>query len=125
MQKAIQSAIRGGFLHSAQDVSDGGVFIALADSALVKNFGFNINTISGFRKDAFLFGEAQGRAIVSVSPSRANEFEMLMEGKNVHCNFLGKVTAQDFIVDGEQYLSSNEATDLYYNSLERLLFPAN
>lgn len=44
------------------------------ESAMPKELGFDIETDKKFRKDAFLFGEAQGRIVVSVSPEQQAAF---------------------------------------------------
>ena len=58
--------IRAKLIVSAHDVADGGLYVALAESAMAGNLGFAIETDSEIRKDAFLFGEAQGRIVGSV-----------------------------------------------------------
>ena len=57
-----------GLLLSAHDCSDGGLAVTLAESAIIGDIGFKgIEPLSG-RLDAALFGEAQGRIVVSLTP---------------------------------------------------------
>ncbi|MGQ0647125.1 MAG: phosphoribosylformylglycinamidine synthase subunit PurL [Gemmatimonadaceae bacterium] len=64
--------IRAGSVRSAHDCSDGGLAVAIAESAMLESgstFGVEVD-LSAFhslRLRALLFGEAQGRAIVSTS----------------------------------------------------------
>src|SRR5690606_36599826 len=74
MHQIVKELIQEKLNASAHDVSDGGLYIALLESATPNSFGFAIATDSEIRKDAFLFGEAQGRVIVSVKPENQRLF---------------------------------------------------
>ena len=50
---------------ACHDVSDGGLLVALAEMALAGRLGFEINAPSGVPLHAFLFGEDQGRYLVT------------------------------------------------------------
>jgi phosphoribosylformylglycinamidine synthase len=59
-------------LSSAHDVSDGGLAVALCESALPRGLGARIALVSeGVRTSALLFGESTGRALVSFPRGRA------------------------------------------------------
>jgi phosphoribosylformylglycinamidine synthase subunit PurL len=122
LQQAVGSLISSGLVQSVHDVSDGGLFIALAESALPRGLGFEVVTMDDYRKDAFLFGESQSRVVVSVSPEKQAEFQKFVgeELKTVH-SLLGKVTSGGFVVDREIVISTSEAKDLYDNSLGKLM----
>ena len=70
-------AVERGILNSAHDCSDGGLAVALAESCILGNIGFKGALSIKGRLDAALFGEAQSRAIVSVSPGSARRLESL------------------------------------------------
>lgn len=119
LQELIKGLIRNRLIRSAHDVSDGGLWVALVESALPRNFGFSIATNPLYRKDAFLFGESQGRAIVSVG-GKAREtmkFEKFLEKRGIPYTFLGRVTIGDFEIDGKKVLSAKEARRIYEDSL--------
>ena len=59
VQQAVKSIIKYKLINSAHDISDGGLFMTLLESAMVNDLGFEINSEVSIRKDAFLFGEAQ------------------------------------------------------------------
>ncbi|MFM9026579.1 MAG: phosphoribosylformylglycinamidine synthase subunit PurL, partial [Bacteroidota bacterium] len=81
VHQMVSKLIRKGLLRSAHDVSDGGLFITLLESSMPNGLGFSIETDFDCRPDAFLFGEAQGRIIVSVAPENLDAFtEALMSG---------------------------------------------
>ncbi len=108
VQQVLYEAIVKGLVNSAHDVADGGLFIALYESAKVFNKGFRIESDAGIRKDAFLFGEAQSRIVVSVSPEKEEEFAELMALSDVDFSLLGEVSGQDAFIDGESYGSIKE-----------------
>ncbi|MBS1588286.1 MAG: phosphoribosylformylglycinamidine synthase subunit PurL [Bacteroidetes bacterium] len=62
-------------IESAHDLSEGGLFVALIESCMAKNMGFEITSDQNIRKDAYLFGEAQSRVVVSVKPAMQKAFE--------------------------------------------------
>ena len=107
-------------VQSAHDVSDGGLFITLAESAMYNRLGFEISTPSTLRKDAYLFGEGQGRVVVSASAANAETILALAAEKGVPASIIGQVTSTSFTVDGNALCETMEAVDLYENALDRL-----
>ena len=119
MQQLIAKLIDNQLVESCHDVADGGLFIALAESAMAGNLGFSVQASWAVRKDAFLFGESQSRAVVTVKPDQELKFKE-MAGKDI--TYLGKVTdIGAFEVDGDVLITLEEAKDLHLNSLERLV----
>jgi phosphoribosylformylglycinamidine synthase len=57
-----------GLVVSAHDCSDGGLAVTLAESAILGTAGFAGSAGFEGRLDAALFGEAQGRIVVSIMP---------------------------------------------------------
>jgi len=121
VQNVVKALIQNQLIQSAHDVSDGGLFVTLAESALPRGLGFSVKSDRRFRKDAFLFGESQSRVVVSVYPENEAALEKLLLENNVSFERLGEVTASGFVVDGEEVLSTAEAKDGYENGLERAL----
>ncbi len=78
------------FLVSSHDISDGGLAVALMESAFDGDFGVDID-IENSKLDvnAELFSESHSRFVVSIDPDRKDEFETLMGDD---CRFLGKAT---------------------------------
>src|SRR6185437_10349989 len=104
VQKAVMDLISKGLLVSAHDVSDGGLFITLLESAMVNNLGFEITSDKNIRKDAFLFGESEGRIVVSVKPSQVAPFSQVLQNKGVPFSLLGEVKKDNAIkIDGENF----------------------
>jgi phosphoribosylformylglycinamidine synthase len=119
LQQKITALIREGAIVSAHDVSDGGVFVTLCESGFYNDLGFSINTDANIRKDAFLFGEAQSRVIVSVAPVNIAQFERLLQGFP-HTK-LGQVTDGQVTIDGTDWGSIVEWKKLYDTAIERML----
>lgn len=103
VQEAVRDLIRFSLVRSAHDISEGGLFMALVECGMPKGLGFDITTDAEIRTDAFLFGEAQGRVVVSVSPTRETEFIDFMIGKEVPFSALGHVTKGEVRIDDISY----------------------
>ncbi|MGH2642393.1 MAG: phosphoribosylformylglycinamidine synthase subunit PurL [Chitinophagaceae bacterium] len=119
LQKMITILIQSGVLQSAHDISDGGLFTTLLESAMVNEQGFNIQTNKDFRKDAFLFGEAQSRVIVSVREGDCSEFERLLGG--MVYERLGEVSDGEIIIDSENWGNISNWKLKYDSVLENLM----
>ena len=61
LQNNVANIIERKLVQSVHDISEGGLFITLLESAMTDNFGFDVIMPAGFRKDAYWFGEAQSR----------------------------------------------------------------
>jgi phosphoribosylformylglycinamidine synthase len=121
VQQGITSLIKKRLLNSAHDVSDGGLFICLLESAMVNNLGFEIQSQKDIRKDAFLFGEAQGRVVVSISPATAAAFEAELAKQKVPFTALGKVRGASVMMDSVNYGEIAGYRNLYDTSIESYL----
>lgn len=102
-QQLLLELIGKSLIQSANDVSDGGLFISLLESAMPRNLGFDITTDAEIRPDAFLFGEAQGRIVVTVSQSKETHFIDHMIESGIPFTALGHVTKSEIRVDDVSY----------------------
>ncbi len=121
VQKAIQELIRKCNLNSVQDISDGGLFITLLESCLENQLGFNITSNENIRKDAFLFGEAQGRIIISLSPDNEKDFLEFIQKMAVSFRKIGVVTDGTLSIDQQNFGNIMEYLKKYQNSLDEML----
>jgi phosphoribosylformylglycinamidine synthase subunit PurL len=117
LQDTVTQLIISKVIESAHDLSDGGLFITLSESAMPRQLGFSIKTDATFRKDAFLFGEAQSRVLVSVSPAKQVEFEEVISNLSSKANFLGKVTKENFVIDSDTIMTCATAIDMFEKTL--------
>jgi phosphoribosylformylglycinamidine synthase subunit PurL len=120
VQQAVKGLIRSGLIRSAHDVSDGGIFITLLESSMVNGLGFDIATNKSVRKDAFLFGEAQSRIVVSVDPALKEKFEKQLGGTTPF-SYLGQVKAKDVMIDGTSFGKVSDFRNKYDTAIERFL----
>ena len=74
MQNIIKSLIEKQIINAAHDCSDGGLYITLTEMAMAANLGYDIITSSEIREDAFLFGESQGRVIITITREMEDNF---------------------------------------------------
>jgi len=121
LQKELYSLIKSEMIISAHDVSNGGLFITLLESAMVNNKGFNINCSDLIRKDAFLFGEAPSRVVISVKSSEKINFQEAMKSYSTEYNLIGNVIDHNIIVDDINFGSTAEFKNIYDNSLSNSL----
>jgi len=84
-------AARRGLLSSAHDVSEGGLGVALAESAFRNGLGFAV-TLPGDDPTVALFSESAARAVVSLSGAYLAEFEALCAQHGVPVARIGEVT---------------------------------
>ena len=121
MHQVIKQLIAQGLISSAHDVSDGGLYITLLESAMPNSLGFSIETDDDIRKDAFLFGEAQGRVVVTVKPKAQDAFIELLATSDTEFSLLGTVTAGELMVDEESFGDVNESKGIFNNVLHGIL----
>jgi phosphoribosylformylglycinamidine synthase len=121
LQEQVKMLIRQGVLQSAHDVSEGGLFVALMESAMAGSLGFDITTDAEIRTDAFLFGESQSRVVVTVAPEKEEAFIDLMMLNGVEFDLLGHVTKGSIRVDDEEWGMFEEYKDIYDHVIHRAL----
>lgn len=121
MQKALLGVIREGYIQSAHDVSDGGLFISLLESAMAGGLGFEISAEPEFRRDAYLFGEGQGRVVVSVSAGDVARLEKAFGTAGVECKKIGKVQGNSLVFWGKSYGTVQEFKEQYDTAIEKHL----
>jgi phosphoribosylformylglycinamidine synthase II len=121
VQQAVSQLISTDLIQSAHDVSEGGLFISLLESAMVNNLGFNIQKVnSDIRNDAFLFGESQSRIVISASADNAPKIEALLHDLKVNFEKLGTV-AKSITIDGVDLGNVAEFKTTYNTALENKL----
>jgi len=120
LQQKVAALIAGRLVRSAHDVSEGGLFVALAESAFPRGLGFEVTTSDkAIRSDAYWFGEAQSRVVVSVAALRVQEFLRALGG--FPAAQLGVVTGGELVVDGADWGNVAGWKDKYDHSLENYM----
>ena len=121
LQKSIFELIRKKLIQSCHDVSDGGLYTTLLECSYVHEIGFDIVTDNTIRKDAFLFGESQSRAIISISESNISALENYCSTVGLTVLAIGKTKSDKVIIDGENFGAVVDYKTLHLTSLERSL----
>ncbi|WP_271492242.1 phosphoribosylformylglycinamidine synthase subunit PurL [Enterococcus sp. 5H] len=118
-QQLVLAAIKAGLVSSAHDCSEGGLGVALAESAFENNFGIEVKVSMPVHN---LFSETQSRFILSIDPEKQLSFEELMNGK---AKKLGKVTTSGELciqtTDQKVTLRTAEAKELWEEAIPCLM----
>lgn len=121
LQEAVKGLISQELINSAHDCADGGLFVSLVEMSMPRGLGFDIVTDSEVREDAFLFGEAQSRVVITVSEETEEDFIEFMMGSGVSYTLLGHVTKGKMMVDDEHFGFISEAKEIFDNALGNLI----
>jgi len=101
LYRALEGAMRNKLVQSCHDCSDGGLGVALAETAFAGGLGMTV-ALSRVpyqgrgREDYLLFSETQSRFVVTVAPENRPEFERQMDG-NVFAE-IGRVTGDKRLI---------------------------
>jgi phosphoribosylformylglycinamidine synthase len=88
MYRALHKAMRAGLVASCHDCSDGGLAVALAETAFAGGLGMNVdlNCVpyrGKKRNDYILFSESASRFVVTIHPSAKAKFDKIMAGNSI------------------------------------------
>jgi phosphoribosylformylglycinamidine synthase subunit PurL len=120
LQQKVAELIGRKLIRSAHDVSEGGLFVTLAESAFPGELGFDVAAGEvAIRKDAYWFGEAQSRVVVSVAPSKAAEFRAAIGG--FPAVQLGVVTGGSLRVEGEEWGNVADWKESYETAIGKVM----
>ncbi len=102
--RTLNQAQQQSLLASCHDLSDGGLGIALAESAFAGGFGMQVelsyvDAEQDIREDKLLFSESQSRLLVTIQSENKETFEALFAGQS--CCRIGQVILQpELIING-------------------------
>jgi phosphoribosylformylglycinamidine synthase subunit PurL len=94
LQRALLQAIRTGAVRSAHDVAEGGLAVALAESAIADSarpLGIDVELDDALPPAALLYGEAQSRVVVSCREADVAALLELFAGAGVPARRIGRV----------------------------------
>ena len=114
LYRQIHEAIRAGEVSAVHDLSDGGLAVALAESALGGRLGAEITLPSDGNVLEELFGESTGTFVVTCRPDHAAPFEERM--RPLACRRIGSVTEKP-----ELTISIDENGDRFTWRLDELV----
>ena len=118
--------IQAGLVESAHDCADGGVAVALVESALPVGVGANVK-LPGHQStlEYVLFAEDASRVVISCDPIHLPRIQQVAEEYEIFADVLGE-TGSDTVeisVGGRTVISASvrELRDTYEGALERAL----
>ncbi|MFN5422952.1 MAG: AIR synthase related protein, partial [bacterium] len=122
LQQLVLALISKKLIASAHDISEGGLFITLLESGFVGGHGFSVaQHAKDIRTDAFWFGEAQSRVVVSVPSALKNSFEQHISASGTSFELLGEVKGTTIEVNGQQWGDLSTWKDKYDNHIASLM----
>jgi len=117
MQETVKALIAKELINAAHDISDGGLFVSLVEMGFPRGLGFDIETDMDIRADAFLFGEGQGRVVVTLPEEKRDAFSEFKKSCDTPIILLGHVTKGKMQIDLQAFGFIDEARDIYMNAL--------
>lgn len=121
LHEVMTQLIHASLISGAHDVSEGGLFVTLMESAIAGTKGFNITIPDTTRKDIFLFSESQGRIVISVTNENLTTTEDLLVKQGLPVMRLGSVEGSAITVDGQDYGKLADWKEMYMNALGTIL----
>lgn len=125
VQKAVGKMISHNLIESAHDVSEGGLFVTLMESCFNRNLGINVShnaAKENIRKDAYWFGEAQSRVVMSISKAKRNDFIQLLEKlEPLECTYLGTVSNGSISINMEDWGNVSDWKEKYDMAIEKMM----
>ncbi|MDP9242393.1 MAG: phosphoribosylformylglycinamidine synthase subunit PurL [Actinomycetota bacterium] len=108
-------------LASAHDCSEGGLAIALAESAIAGDTGFAVSLRKDIPAHVTLFSESASRAVVSARPERAEAFEALASARGVPCIRIGETGGPRMMFAPHVETTVGEARGVYEEAIPKLM----
>lgn len=118
-QEAILDAAEERLLRSCHDLSDGGLAIAVAESALVGGIGVTCDGLdsTGVDLTVALFSESQSRFLVSCRSRDVSAFESICQRHRVAVRRIGSVGGQTISLGGRISMPLGEAREVWESAL--------
>ena len=122
LQQLVANLIKDKKVKSAHDISEGGLIVTLLESAFFNNKGFEVSSNgSSLRKDAYWLGEAQSRVVVSANAANVAAIEAAAAKHGIKATLIGKVTASEVVVEGENWGAITTWKNNYDTAIEKQL----
>jgi phosphoribosylformylglycinamidine synthase subunit PurL len=129
LQRAVLEAIRTGLVRSAHDTAEGGLAVAIVESAISDSdrpLGATVRLDDELPLNALLFGEAQGRVVLSTRPADAERVLEIAARHGVPSAIIGTVGEPHGTFRIETRRGSiespiRELSNIYYTAIPRRL----
>ena len=121
LHQMLLEAARGDLLASAHDCSDGGLAVALAESALAGDTGFAVSLPGDEPWYVALFSESASRAVVSVAPEQAEAVEALASAHHLPLSRIGETGGPGMVFDSLLEIMVEDARSAHEGAIPKLL----
>ena len=121
LHRMLVEGARGDLLASAHDCSEGGLAVALAESALAGDTGFAVSLPGDEPWYVALFSESASRAVVSVAPENGEALESLASAHHLPLSRLGETGGPGMVVDSLLEITVEEARSAHESAIPKLL----
>ncbi len=126
LQRALVAIIQAGLVESAHDCSDGGLAVALVESALPAGVGLSVKLPKQqLALEFLLFAEDASRVVLSCDPMHLLRIQQVAEEYGVIADVLGETGSDsvEITVDEQLVISASvaELREAYEGALERAL----
>ncbi|HEV8563904.1 MAG TPA: phosphoribosylformylglycinamidine synthase subunit PurL [Actinomycetota bacterium] len=121
LHELLHEAAARDLLASAHDCSDGGLAIALVESAIAGGHGFVVMLATDLPPHVALFAESASRAVVSVASEKEELLVDLAAALDVPVTRLGETGGPRVVFDGLLETTLDELRETYEGALPRLL----
>ncbi len=102
-------------IDTVHDVSDGGFLVALAEMSISGNIGVKISLDKENINDKFLFGEDQGRYIISIPDKQMSEITKILNDKEIFFQKVGKAFGKKLIINNNEEVEIENLKNLHEN----------
>ena len=120
IQTVVKDLVKAKLLQSAHDCSEGGLITTLLESGFHRGMGFDVQQgANNIRKDAYWFGEAQSRVVVSCTLKNAEALLVKLKQGRIPYEYLGIVTDGNIDIEGEYWGHIDEWKELYNTAIEK------
>ena len=96
--------------------------VTLFEKGFHKNLGFTVSVNEGLiRKDAFWFGEAQSRIVITVQKSMLETVMAQIQNAGISAEMLGTVTSGEIHINGIDFGNISAWKEKYDTAIENIL----
>ena len=123
--RCLTRAAEANLLSSAHDLSEGGLAVALSESAIQGGTGAGVKLAGDLPLHVLLFSESQSRALVSLEPGKLEALKEIAARLGVPLEVIGRTGGDNLEVEGAFSIPLEKMTDVYMNSLEKMIAGAH
>ncbi|MEM7022529.1 MAG: AIR synthase-related protein, partial [Pseudomonadota bacterium] len=118
----VRSLCAHGLIETCHDLSDGGLYAALAEMVLASGIGADLTLPEGCDSAAaWLFGEDQSRYLIAVAPDRMDEVHAQAARAGVLLRRVGTTGGVALTLDGVNAISLEELAEIHSGWLPSLM----